>query len=45
MNNTKSIQLSSEMNSSCIEALKLRGDNVSLYAVKLIEELQKNIKP
>lgn len=37
------IILSPEMNESCLENLRLRGDNVSLYAIKWIEELQKQI--
>ena len=37
------IELNPKMNTNCLEILKLRGDAVSLYAVKWIQELQKNI--
>ena len=36
------IKLSMEANSRCLEMLKLRGDNVSLYAVAWIETLMKS---
>lgn len=38
----KQIQLSPEMNKSAKENLLLRGDSISLYAVKYIEELESN---
>jgi len=34
------IKLNSKMNKSVIDALTLRGDNISLYAVALIKKLQ-----
>jgi len=43
MTDYKNIELSTEMTTTTMEMLKLRGDNVSLYALKLIEELQSNI--
>ncbi len=38
--NYKEIKTSPEMDKSCKENLKLRGDAISLYALKLIEELE-----
>ena len=36
------IKTNSKMNKSVKELLKLRGDNISLYALKRIEELEQN---
>lgn len=41
-NNKTDIKTTIKATHSCIENLKLRGDNLSIYAAKVIEELLKN---